>query len=547
MIGSGFLCRSAAETGSGKIYIPGKRNFGKDHSMKSIISKTTSVILALLTAISIFGGTTVTAIGAVNAPKLKAGFAYGDKLEIKVENTGDYTDGTKFEVVIGEKVCKTVKLAKLKENDSVIKLNADADNYFKPETSYTVKVRAVCGNSASSYKSVTMTTAEKTYYKISKGEQLYSIADGKVTKAETAKTKIYSVGVLSDSNGSACKGKSVSEHKAEYVKLTSGEHKGLYALKENVTRVKEETITKNKPAKPEFSAPYISSNKIRITLDNLSDYSGSTKFAVSVDGVELTTVSLDKLKDCNSISITSADGKYLKKETAYKIKVTARKYDLTCSTSKTLTTGSYTYYKVSKGTQLYELNDSGKFKKADTADYKAYYKGVTASENGKTNAGKSTKTCKTAYIKLSSGDCKGLYVAADDTERATEETVKSYERQQKINKVVDYAMSNVGGRYVSCGTSYRATDCSGLTMLAYRQIGVELPHSAYGQMQKGTRVSASQMQPGDIIVANGYNHAMMYVGNGYVVHAMNWRDGIKMQKASTAMYYNPVNCIVRII
>ena len=55
------------------------------------------------------------------------------------------------------------------------------------------------------------------------------------------------------------------------------------------------------------------------------------------------------------------------------------------------------------------------------------------------------------------------------------------------------------------------------------------------------------MQPGDIIVANGYNHAMMYVGNGMVVHAMNWRDGIRMQAASTAMYYNPVNAIVRII
>ena len=120
-------------------------------------------------------------------------------------------------------------------------------------------------------------------------------------------------------------------------------------------------------------------------------------------------------------------------------------------------------------------------------------------------------------------------------------------RQAKINKVVAYAKSNAGGSYVSCGERYRATDCSGLTMLAYRQIGVNLPHSAYGQMLRGKRVSAANMQPGDIIVANGYNHAMMYIGNGQLVHAMNWRDGIRIQSASTAMYYNPVNCIVRII
>ena len=100
---------------------------------------------------------------------------------------------------------------------------------------------------------------------------------------------------------------------------------------------------------------------------------------------------------------------------------------------------------------------------------------------------------------------------------------------------------------MSCGARYRACDCCGLTMLCYQQIGINLPHSCWGQAQYGKRVTVSEMQPGDIILCRNYGHAMIYVGDGMVVHAMNSRDGIKMQAASTAMYYNPVTCIVRII
>ena len=84
-------------------------------------------------------------------------------------------------------------------------------------------------------------------------------------------------------------------------------------------------------------------------------------------------------------------------------------------------------------------------------------------------------------------------------------------------------------------------------MLVYKHIGVNLPHSVGGQAAAGKKVSVNDMQPGDIIIANGYGHTMLYLGDGYLIHAMNPRQGIKIQKASTAMYYNPVNCVVRII
>ena len=139
--------------------------------------------------------------------------------------------------------------------------------------------------------------------------------------------------------------------------------------------------------------------------------------------------------------------------------------------------------------------------------------------------------------------------SAGDTAQAGNENTSAAvsDRDALIKIVCDYAKSNVGGAYVYCGASYRACDCSGLTMLCYQQIGINLPHFTGSQAQCGRRVSVSEMQPGDIIICNNYGHAMIYVGDGMLVHAMNPSKGIRMEEASYAMRYNPVNCVIRII
>lgn len=520
--------------------------FGKEHSMNSIFSKALAVIIALTSALTIFAGIPAEAVGSIAAPTLVKGYAYSDKLEARITNLSAYKNGTSFEILVNDEACTKMTLASLKSSDGVIKLNSTGSQYFIPEAKYTIKVKAVCGSSASTYKSITMTTAEKTYYKVKTGDRLFELSGGTMKAAGSAKSISYATGVMSDAKGSTCKGKTVADHKVVYVKLGSGEYKGKYVLKDKVSRIKAETIESETPFKPAFTVAYLSSNKIKLEVANISKYKAGTVFTVYADGVKLSSVKLEKLKSSPYISITSADGKYLKKETAYKIKLTAERYSLSRSTSKTVTTASATYYKLPAGKTLYTFAD-GKAKKDGTVASKSYYKGVMCTSSGSTNAGKDTSKYATAYVKLTEGEYKGKYIKIDDTERAAEATVKAYERQQKINTVINYAKSNVGGCYVSCGERYRATDCSGLTMLCYRQVGIDLPHSAYGQMKKGKLVSASEMQPGDIIVANGYNHAMLYIGDGYLIHAMNSRDGIRIQKASTAMYYNPVNCIVRIL
>ena len=99
------------------------------------------------------------------------------------------------------------------------------------------------------------------------------------------------------------------------------------------------------------------------------------------------------------------------------------------------------------------------------------------------------------------------------------------------------------------GENFRATDCSGLVLLAYRQIGIDLPHLASSQASYGTAVSLSEIQPGDVVFFD-YNiaHVGIYVGDGNFVHAANTNEGIIISNLDNYLQYGqPLYGIRRLI
>ena len=86
--------------------------------------------------------------------------------------------------------------------------------------------------------------------------------------------------------------------------------------------------------------------------------------------------------------------------------------------------------------------------------------------------------------------------------------------------VMKYAYAQIGDPYVFGASGPNSFDCSGLTMAAWSQVGVSMPHSAKQQYAKFPKVSKANLQPGDIVFFySPISHNGLYAGNGMVVHA----------------------------
>jgi peptidoglycan DL-endopeptidase CwlO len=96
-------------------------------------------------------------------------------------------------------------------------------------------------------------------------------------------------------------------------------------------------------------------------------------------------------------------------------------------------------------------------------------------------------------------------------------------------KALAYAKKQLGDPYRFGAAGPNAFDCSGLTMAAWRQAGVSLPHSSSAQQGFGTPVSASNLRPGDLVFYyQPVSHVGMYIGNGMIVNAENPSAGVRV-------------------
>lgn len=111
--------------------------------------------------------------------------------------------------------------------------------------------------------------------------------------------------------------------------------------------------------------------------------------------------------------------------------------------------------------------------------------------------------------------------------------------------LVEYAKQFVGNPYVWGGTSLtKGADCSGFVLSVFKKYGITLSHSSRAQANEGTKISASELKPGDLVFyGNGkgsINHVAIYIGGGQVIHASSPKTGIKI---SSYKYRTPVKCV----
>jgi uncharacterized protein YgiM (DUF1202 family) len=149
-------------------------------------------------------------------------------------------------------------------------------------------------------------------------------------------------------------------------------------------------------------------------------------------------------------------------------------------------------------------------------------------------------------------DDEEAYVSAEyveiSSELATAITMTELLYGQGVSDVrVDlcqYAKEFLGNPYVWGGTSLtNGADCSGFVLSIFKKYGVSLPHSSRAQANRGTTISVSEVQPGDLIFygkGSTINHVAIYIGNGQVIHASSPKTGIRISNMS---YRTPVKAV----
>jgi cell wall-associated NlpC family hydrolase len=148
---------------------------------------------------------------------------------------------------------------------------------------------------------------------------------------------------------------------------------------------------------------------------------------------------------------------------------------------------------------------------------------------------------KAAAAKALLGRLQDRAAAASRSTERTAVALPNVAASGRAGAAVDYALAQVGDAYVYGAAGPSAYDCSGLTMMAWAQAGVSLPHSSSGQMSYGTPVSSSDLQPGDLVFYySPVHHVGMYIGNGKIVHAANPSAGVEISPVFSMPYSGAV-------
>lgn len=97
-----------------------------------------------------------------------------------------------------------------------------------------------------------------------------------------------------------------------------------------------------------------------------------------------------------------------------------------------------------------------------------------------------------------------------------------------------YGIDFPGGGAGANDSRVRGFDCSGLTLYAWAQVGVGLPHYSGYQYRSGRRVSRAELMPGDLVFwaytsdPATIHHVALYLGGGRVVMAPQSGDVVRI-------------------
>ena len=98
---------------------------------------------------------------------------------------------------------------------------------------------------------------------------------------------------------------------------------------------------------------------------------------------------------------------------------------------------------------------------------------------------------------------------------------------------IEFARAQLGKPYVWGAEGPNAFDCSGLTMQAWKAGGVRMDHWTGSQYAQSRPIPLTEVEPGDLIFYNQYQHVALYICDGKIIHAPHTGAVVQIED----MYY----------
>ncbi len=106
-------------------------------------------------------------------------------------------------------------------------------------------------------------------------------------------------------------------------------------------------------------------------------------------------------------------------------------------------------------------------------------------------------------------------------------------------KLVKNAYGYLGITYKLGGNGQNQIDCSALTMLAHRSIGIDIPRVSSLQYNEGMPVNRDSALPGDLVffrIRGRVSHVGMYLGEDLFIHASDARGKVTISSLDNSYY-----------
>ena len=183
---------------------------------------------------------------------------------------------------------------------------------------------------------------------------------------------------------------------------------------------------------------------------------------------------------------------------------------------------------------------------ANAASEAAAQSAATASANAASAAAASQATSQATQVstntdQASTQNTSSQASQATNTNSSTSNSNSSTSYGAGAQAAISAAESQIGVAYVWGGESEGSGfDCSGLTQWALAKAGVSIGRVTTAQESAGSRVSISQLQPGDLVFwgsAGATYHVALYIGNNQYIDAP--QPGETVTIASISSYFMP--------